>query len=988
MIFEQNLMGRDVPAAEEDLLWRHLKSVPAFRALLRAIEARFYQQYTLEGPVLDMGCGDGHFAQMTFSHPLDVGIDPWWGPLQKARRGQMYNDVLQGFGDQMPFPDHTFSTVISNSVLEHIPDVQSVLNDISRVTQPGGRLLITMPSHLFTEYLGGAAMLERMRLDGLADNYRTFFNRISRHAHTDSAEVWAERLARAGFVVERWQYYFSREALQALEWGHVQGMPAAISHALTGHWILGPWESNLRRTERWVRPFYEEEAPAEGAYIFMVARKRADGPIAVQLPPAQPFTPAELAGGQPLPDAFVPSAPPPMIEPLAPSQVPATLPAVSPPPRPRRRRGDLLTPALVLLSLLLALLGQSAVSSQPDAPGGGLRLFGFALVALALALWQGWAARRGEGGLPTLADLRRIPRQRWLILPALLLVLLAPRPVADRPPDMQQPLLALLLWIAGMGLGFYALHHTGEGLHLWPRLKRTPRWELGLMFVLFYSAFTVRGFQLTQHPFIMNGTEANIGLEAWRIASGQARNPFATGWLTNPTLSLALLALPIKLFGRSVLAVRMWSPIVGALTVLATYLVGRRLWGREVGLVSAILLAGAHAHIHYARLGMTNIWDPLWVLVAVGMLIVARERGNRFGWLLAGLCVGLTPYWFTSAHLFPLLMPAGALIWAVADGDNLWAQRRHIFAGAALALLVALPQLLFYRQNLPIFLDRVNALGILQNGWLQQEAANQGVSLWAILGQQWRQAALAFNGSVDTSLSYNAGIPLLSTYPALFFVLGLGLALWQIRRPRHFWLLIWLLITIIGGGMLLLTPPASHRLLIALPAACLLAGSALVWIGERLGESFKLSRRGWTIAVAGLALIFAVSDVTFYFGQYRAEHRFGDRNSEIAARMSDYLNTIEGDDWTAYFYGAPAMYVDFPTIPFLSTEFQPDVNLFDVDEPGVPDTSLTAQNLVFIFVPERSLEVQEVEAAFPNGELTTFEGVYANPLFYAYKVHR
>ena len=986
MTVEQVLMQRDVRASDEDLLWRHLQSVPAFRALLRAVEARFYQQFQLEGPVLDMGCGDGHFAQMTFAQPLDVGLDPWWGPLQKAQRSQAYQAALQGSGDQMPFADHTFNTVISNSVLEHIPDVQAVLNEISRVIRPGGRLLITMPSHLFTEYLRGAAFLEKLGLDGPADQYRAFFNRISRHAHTDAAEEWAERLARAGFAVERWQYYFSREALRALEWGHVQGLPAAVSHALTGHWVLGPWESNLQRTEQWVRPFYEEEAAETGAYIFMVARKRADAPIALHLPAAQPFTQTELNSGRLLP--VVEEVAP--VVPLASETVPLPAEPSLPVPirAPRRLRSPALTAALTAVALLLAIGGQSALSRQPETPGSGLWFFGLSLLALLLALRSGQSRAAGGGLAWSLPDWRQIPRRRWLVLPAILLVLLAPRQVtAPFPPD-QNPALALLLWLGGVGLAGYALHHAGEGLHLWQRLKRTPRWELGVMFALFYFAFTIRGFELAQHPFILNGTEANIGLDAWRIASGQIRNPFATGWLTNPTLSLYVMALPIGSLGRSALAVRMLSPFVGALTVLAIYLVGRRLWGREVGLAAAVLLAGAHAHIHYSRLGLTNIWDPLLVLLAVGTLLAARARGNRFGWLLAGGAVGMTVYWFTSGHLFPLMLLVGGIIWLLLDGRGLWAQRGHILAGGLLALLIALPQLLFYRQQPDIFMDRARGLNIFTNGWLQQEAANLGVSSGTILQQQFWQAALAFNGSVDTSLSYNAGIPLLSYWPALFFVLGLGLAVWQFRRPRHFWLLVWWGVAVIFGGALLLTPPASHRLLIALPAVCLLAGSALAWMGQKFGDSLKLSRRQQMVGIAALALLFAVSDVAFYFGQYRAENRFGDRNSEIAARMSDYLNTLEGDNWAAYFHGPPAMYMEFPTITFLATEFRPNVNLFDVVAPGVPTVLPAAQNLVFIFLPERSLEVQEVQAAFPDGELTTFDGVYANPLFYAYEVHR
>ncbi|MEZ4643748.1 MAG: class I SAM-dependent methyltransferase [Chloroflexota bacterium] len=246
----------------DDLLWRQLKTIPAFRAILRAVEARFYHQVELPEPLLDVGCGDGHFAQMTFDHPLTAGIDPWWGPLQKAQRSEQYTQVLQSMGDKLPFPDHSFASAISNSVLEHIPDVQPVLNEVSRVLQPNGRFVITMPSHNFTQNLGGAALFESLGMPGLADRYRRFFNFISRHAHTDTAEVWAARLAEAGFVVERWQYYFSTQALRTLEWGHVQGLPSAILHALSGHWIVAPWESSLRRTEQWVRPFYEEEAPA------------------------------------------------------------------------------------------------------------------------------------------------------------------------------------------------------------------------------------------------------------------------------------------------------------------------------------------------------------------------------------------------------------------------------------------------------------------------------------------------------------------------------------------------------------------------------------------------------------------------------------------------------------------------------------------------------------------------------------------------------
>ena len=42
----------------DELLWRNLKDLPAFRALVRAVEAQFYQAIPLPEPTLDVGCGE------------------------------------------------------------------------------------------------------------------------------------------------------------------------------------------------------------------------------------------------------------------------------------------------------------------------------------------------------------------------------------------------------------------------------------------------------------------------------------------------------------------------------------------------------------------------------------------------------------------------------------------------------------------------------------------------------------------------------------------------------------------------------------------------------------------------------------------------------------------------------------------------------------------------------------------------------------------
>jgi SAM-dependent methyltransferase len=259
---------------KKDYLWLNLKDLPYFRAILRAVEARFYQDYELEGPVIDLGCGDGDFASITFDDPLDVGIDPWTGPVRKAVKLDVYRQVVQGSGDLMPFETAYFNSAVSNSVLEHIPDIDRVLVELARVMKPGGLFLFCVPNENFLPNLSVSNFFDRIGLTGLGDAYRRFFNRISRHHHCDSYEVWAERLERTGFTVEKWWNYFSPEALHVLEWGHYFGLPSLMMHGLFRKWIITPTPWNLMFTRALVEPIYnaKPEHP-KGSYSFYVARR-------------------------------------------------------------------------------------------------------------------------------------------------------------------------------------------------------------------------------------------------------------------------------------------------------------------------------------------------------------------------------------------------------------------------------------------------------------------------------------------------------------------------------------------------------------------------------------------------------------------------------------------------------------------------------------------------------------------------------------------
>ena len=266
-------LRREAPGPGDDFLWRHLQELPAFRALLRAVEARFYQDLLpLAEPVLDVGCGDGHFASIAFPHALAAGIDPESAALDEAKERGAYRVLAQALGNGLPYAEGYFATIISNSVLEHIPGVDEVLAEIARVLQPGGRFIFCVPGDHFTELLFFTQIFRRLRLESLAAAYERYFNRISRHHHCDGPEVWQQRLEAAGLRLESSFPYFSARATHALDLGHYLGMPSLVAKKLLGRWILAPNRWNLALTERWLRPLYEEPLPETGAYVFFVAQ--------------------------------------------------------------------------------------------------------------------------------------------------------------------------------------------------------------------------------------------------------------------------------------------------------------------------------------------------------------------------------------------------------------------------------------------------------------------------------------------------------------------------------------------------------------------------------------------------------------------------------------------------------------------------------------------------------------------------------------------
>jgi arsenite methyltransferase len=101
--------------------------------------------------VLDLGSGAGTdaliAAQMVGEEGRVTGIDMTPAMLAKARAaaaemGLSNVEFVEGEAERLPFPDASFDVVISNGVIDLIPDKDAVFAELHRVLAPGGRLQI------------------------------------------------------------------------------------------------------------------------------------------------------------------------------------------------------------------------------------------------------------------------------------------------------------------------------------------------------------------------------------------------------------------------------------------------------------------------------------------------------------------------------------------------------------------------------------------------------------------------------------------------------------------------------------------------------------------------------------------------------------------------------------------------------------------------------------------------------------------------------
>lgn len=177
--------------------------------LFRGRELEAIARYTINNPlssgkcVLDLGCGEGNIGSIVFNK-IDVGLDVSFADALKASGCNTYKGIVTAEAGDIPFKDRAFDVIFSNSVIEHIKNMDKVLREVSRVLVKGGLFIFTVPSDKFTQYIS-------MGLGGRL--YANLRNRQLSHFNLLSEYEWHERLKFLSFSVIYKDSYLSEEEI-------------------------------------------------------------------------------------------------------------------------------------------------------------------------------------------------------------------------------------------------------------------------------------------------------------------------------------------------------------------------------------------------------------------------------------------------------------------------------------------------------------------------------------------------------------------------------------------------------------------------------------------------------------------------------------------------------------------------------------------------------------------------------------------------------
>ena len=442
-----------------------------------------------------------------------------------------------------------------------------------------------------------------------------------------------------------------------------------------------------------------------------------------------------------------------------------------------------------------------------------------------------------------------------------------------------------------------------------------------VILALTLAGFALRFFRLSELPPGLHFDEAVNGINALLVLQGKHSVffPESTG---REAMVVYLAALSVAQFGPTVLALRLPLAIASVSSVLAVFWLGRVLFEQDiegrryspwrgvmVGAVGAGLMAVSIGQTFMGRMAFRANLLPLFLTVSLALLWLGWRQRRWWVIALAGIGTGLIPYTYIPARFVPFLLLFFGLSFLLPHCSVSRSKIRTelpligLFLGTA--TVVAAPLLIHFALNPDHFFMRSSQL------WIFDDNIGAAKTLSALIENVWEYLLLF--GIHSDQYWHNFSVKQLMLYPleALFFWLGVGLALRRWRDPTYRLLLLWLGVMLLPSILSVATGTntyGSHyfiRLSGAAPAIYLLASVGIwetfLFLRDKLPQNVTLKPAVLvSVLVGGFFLVQGVNTYRTYFQNWANEPDMPESYGTAWTKLAQTLNGQPSDGDTVY----------------------------------------------------------------------------------------
>lgn len=229
-------------------------------------------------------------------------------------------------------------------------------------------------------------------------------------------------------------------------------------------------------------------------------------------------------------------------------------------------------------------------------------------------------------------------------------------------------------------------------------MKNKKQLSYLILILIMIFGFAVRLFLIERIPPGFFTDEASIGYNAYTLikaGTDEVGNHLPVFFKNfnafyRPGVSIYFSAPFVLIFGLNEFSIRLASSIIGVLTILAIFFLGKTLFSTKIGFLSALMLAIAPWHIHFSRIGQEFIYLVLFLTISTNLFLLGTISKKSNYLILSLFSFGLTLYTYVPAYF---LVPLFIIYLGAIFCKELQKKLKHIVIGLLILSVMALPLL-------------------------------------------------------------------------------------------------------------------------------------------------------------------------------------------------------------------------------------------------------------------------------------------------------